>query len=358
MRERSDDTVRDMFDGVEYKKLTEPGELLHDRNNVSVTLNTDGAAIFLSGSNSLWPIMCRLNELPPDIRFNVETLFITSIWFGRSHPNMKVFLSQSVSKLRKVYLEGFQWSKNGEKVVTRVVCPNCCLDAPAVAQVQSTAQFNGSEGCGFCYHPGYLVNLTKDVLVNQQEVSSSDENEADHTNVRTESAEEENDSNLPVRRRKRDVKQVQYSFAGGVHPDRTDTEMRSHMVESEASGKSVHGVKGLSPLVLLPKFNLVTGFLIDFLHAVALGTSKHLLSLWFDEKFAKKNFSIRDRLDDVNTRLQSLKPPQKLHKRFEPLKKFSRFKGNMLEPWLLFYSLPCLLDILPGRECTTDTFPC
>lgn len=124
-RDSSDGTVRDIFDGLLYKKLSKPGGILHDRNNLSVTLFTDGAKIFLSGSNSMWPIMCRLNELPPTMRFDVENIFVTGLWFGRSHPNMTVYLSQFVEDARNLYEKGFDWTKSdGEVVHTKVATPN------------------------------------------------------------------------------------------------------------------------------------------------------------------------------------------------------------------------------------------
>ena len=37
--------------------------------NISLTLNTDGVAIFKSSKNSLWPVWLVINELPPTERY-------------------------------------------------------------------------------------------------------------------------------------------------------------------------------------------------------------------------------------------------------------------------------------------------
>lgn len=64
-RERGARNLRDIHDGKEYQKhkhfLSQPG-------NVTLTVNTDGVAIFKSTKISLWPIWLSINELPPHVR--------------------------------------------------------------------------------------------------------------------------------------------------------------------------------------------------------------------------------------------------------------------------------------------------
>ena len=60
------DTIRDIFDGQEYKKLVHSGFLSQaNRANVSFTLNTDGVDVYRSSKYSIWPIWLQINELPP-----------------------------------------------------------------------------------------------------------------------------------------------------------------------------------------------------------------------------------------------------------------------------------------------------
>ena len=61
-----DNTIRDIFDGREYRKHVQSGFLSEqNKANVSLTLNTDGVEIYKSSKYSLWPIWLQINELPP-----------------------------------------------------------------------------------------------------------------------------------------------------------------------------------------------------------------------------------------------------------------------------------------------------
>lgn len=59
-------SIRDLYDGQLYRKhqrfLLEPA-------NVSLTINTDGVAIFRSSNSSLWPVWIQVNELPKSKRY-------------------------------------------------------------------------------------------------------------------------------------------------------------------------------------------------------------------------------------------------------------------------------------------------
>ena len=61
-----------MYDGEQYTKHTEPvGFLSSDfPDNVSLSINTDGVAVFKSSKSEVWPIWIAINELPPKQRYN------------------------------------------------------------------------------------------------------------------------------------------------------------------------------------------------------------------------------------------------------------------------------------------------
>lgn len=70
---RSSDTesVCDIYDGEQYKKHTEPGGFLSPDfpDNISLTISTDGVAVFKSSKSEVWPIWIAINELPPKQRY-------------------------------------------------------------------------------------------------------------------------------------------------------------------------------------------------------------------------------------------------------------------------------------------------
>ena len=65
-RDGQSELIRDIYDGQEYKMHS---EFLSCPSNVSLTMNTDGIAIFKSTTMNVWPIWLVINELPKRMRF-------------------------------------------------------------------------------------------------------------------------------------------------------------------------------------------------------------------------------------------------------------------------------------------------
>ena len=62
---------------------------------------------------------------------------------------------------------------------------------------------------------------------------------------------------------------------------RTEAEHFQHAMAG-TSMEPVMGVKGPSPLMKLKSFQMVNGFVPDYMHSVCLGTIRQLVKLWFD----------------------------------------------------------------------------
>ncbi len=63
---------------------------------------------------------------------------------------------------------------------------------------------------------------------------------------------------------------------------RTNSQFKDNAVEAFRSATPQNGVKGLSMLFVLPLFNIVSGFVPDYMHSVLLGVCRQLMSLWLD----------------------------------------------------------------------------
>ena len=367
-RDQSNGAIRDVFDGLVYRKLADAGGILSNPDNFSCSVTTDGTPVFKSVKKSLWPIQCRINEFPPDQRFDSDNMFVCGLWYGSKEPIMNVFLRPFVLESRSLYDNGFTWQSDTGRVITsKVVILNFCLDSRAKPDVQCFKQLHSYDGCGYCYHPGDLVKLKKNEIVENETVAGceveedSDEqaessNEEDACNSESEveligAASDVNQRRKKKKKKKKRVtKAVRYCFSsGGVRTERTDEEMRNDMQLSQDSSKIQRGVKGISVVTLIPLFDVVFGFAIDFLHAVLLGVVKTLLGFWFDKKFSKKPYSIRSRLKEVDARLLGFCPPQNISRRPRTLSEYVHFKANELRAWLFFYSLPALEGILPDE---------
>lgn len=54
----------------------------------------------------------------------------------------------------------------------------------------------------------------------------------------------------------------------------------------------VNGLKGLSPLVNLPGYDLVRGQAVEYMHGVLLGVTRQMASFWFDTSNSGETFYI------------------------------------------------------------------
>lgn len=73
------DMIRDIHDGIEYKKMKEQ---FPDFFILSLTVNTDGARIFKSSNQSFWPLQLQQNFLPPIIRYIPKNILTAAIHQG------------------------------------------------------------------------------------------------------------------------------------------------------------------------------------------------------------------------------------------------------------------------------------
>jgi len=67
-----------------------------------------------------------------------------------------------------------------------------------------------------------------------------------------------------------------------------------HAEEANRMGKSSYGVKGSTIAMLIPQFDLITGFVPDYMHCVLLGVVRSFVSLWFDSCSHDKPYNVHD----------------------------------------------------------------
>jgi hypothetical protein len=147
---QSSDDVLDIYCGKEYRQhsfLMRPG-------NISLTLNTDGVAIFKSSKNSLWPVWLVINELPPKERFSRKNMILAALWFSEQKPTISTLLGRLIEELNDLYINGLTViTEHGERVV-RAALLICSVDLPARSMCANMKQFNGKYGCIYCENPG------------------------------------------------------------------------------------------------------------------------------------------------------------------------------------------------------------
>ena len=62
----------------------------------------------------------------------------------------------------------------------------------------------------------------------------------------------------------------------------------------------VKGIFGASVLCLHKPLNLVKAVVIDDLHCLFLGVTKHLITLWFGDKYRAFDFYIGEKVGKIN----------------------------------------------------------
>jgi hypothetical protein len=302
-RSPTDGEVCDVTDANLYRSIP----LLASRTgHISLTWNCDGVPLFKNSKQSLWPIRCKINELPEPL--SSRNLIMAALWFGPKKPCMSTFLMPFVKYMNNINLSGgISWQQPSTQSIiqSKILAIVCCADAPAKCMLQGTNQFNGEYGCNYCLHKGEVRNK----------------------------------GNGYVR----------------VYPLQDTTKRTHDLIISHGSknvqSKNKHemGVKTLTPLLLLDKFDMVIGFTIDYMHCILLGIVRQFLDLWLNTKHHGKLWYVGTQTAEINSRLLAVKPPCNVKRMPRSVNFYSTWKASECRSWLLFYSLFVLDPVLPKR---------
>ncbi|XP_037572456.2 uncharacterized protein LOC119454715 [Dermacentor silvarum] len=192
---------------------------------------------------------------------------------------------------------GITWTDGTTFISSQVHPFSCSADAPARAIMQNMRQFNGRFSCGWCLHPGTIVDGT-----------------------------------------------IKYTIDEPV-PDRTMEETINAMKTAARTGTIVQGIKGPTPLINMPHFDIIWGFTPDYMHCVLLGVARQFTKLWLSSVGQPYYIGRAALLSAVDKRLCNIKPPLCFRlQRTLSLQKY--WKATEWQQWLLWFSLPCLDGIL------------
>ena len=110
----------------------------------------------------------------------------------------------------------------------------------------------------------------------------------------------------------------------------------------------VFGVKGPSWLAVIPSYNIVEGNVVDYMHCVLLGVTKMLLKLWFDTENSSEMWYCGTKVQIADSKLLQIRPPLNITRTPRSIQQHrSYWKASEYRAWLLFYSIPVMLNILP-----------
>lgn len=311
--------LSDVDDGVLYKKIQEknPSNLL----TLALTLNADGANIFKSSKNSLWPIQIVLNCLPPGLRYLSDNIIVSTLYYGKEKPNMFDLLYLLAAEIHSCNERFISFYKNDEffNFIPKLLF--CACDLPARAAIQNFMGVNAKFGCSYCYHPGYSIpNNFKGTTVRY---------------VR-------DDATTKVRYHNESI-------------EIADMVEKSRLNDKKDKKDSIRGIKGYSALLLFDDINIIESFPIDFMHGVALGLTKDLIEIWIGKKriptppckdFKIKSVQLRTTLAK---RIFQLKPTRSIKRKPRSIFEIANIKASELLYLLWYYLRYALIGILPTR---------
>lgn len=122
-----------------------------------------------------------------------------------------------------------------------------------------------------------------------------------------------------------------------------------NMITAYESKSIVNGFKSVSPLVMIPNFDIIKGVVIDYMHNSLLGVANQLLSLIFDSENHKNDFYIGTQVKRVDKKYLCIKPFSDISRMPRSLEQRNMYKANEFRNWVLYYSIPSLYSILPRK---------
>lgn len=281
-------------------------------NDITCSINTDGVNVFKSSTFAIWPIFLSINELPYKLRRN-NTLLV-GLWFGKKKPSFNTFLSPFVDQCNELSHDGLSWTVNGLTLRSRVFFKMISADSVARAPLQGLKQFNGKFGCPFCYNPGKAFSIKDDkgkVVSSKWIVPYQD--------------------NARLRTHKLFLE---------------DLNILADKLESTTTENSHNGVLCCSPFVNLHDYDMVAGFVIDYMHTGLLGTLKTYTMMLIDSKNHNEPYYLGQSAQNlINSRLLNCKIPSEVNRPTRDLKEIAYWKANEWKTWLLI-CIPILQGIL------------
>ena len=238
---------------------------------------------------SLWPIELSITSLPPHIRMNVDYLLLGGIWLEPIKPDMNTILQTIIEKVNSLNAD-INTPQGIKQLKAKLLVG--MFDLPAKAAAVNMMQYNGRYGCLYCLDEGVHISHRRLYLPSDN------------------------------------------------HRPRNMKDMSKWATEE---GTPVFGVKG--PSVLSSTIDIVKSVPIDYMHAILEGNTKSLFNCWFDSKYHKSIFYLGKKVTAINCALLRIKPPGEFRRTPRPIETSKYWKACEYHAWLLFYSIPILLEV-------------
>lgn len=315
MNRKSDENkISDFFDGHIYQKLKAK---FSDSIILPFNLNVDGGKIFTSSKTSLWPLQLVQLYLPSNIRYLPDNMLVVGLYCGHEKPNLNAIIQPFTEEMSTLF-NGLYLKFMDELVHLVPLILFCSCDLPARAEMQNRKNC-GYNACSNCEHVGISVR-------------------------------NDNSKKSYVRYLKEEVPSKLRTHANCV--------ALCHEIHKRKTAPETSGFKGIPSMILFKEFDLIDGFVTDWMHGSLLGIIKLLLDIWFGKRklfytneersvFVFKPMSTANKLH-LNKRIMALKPYKRLnHKPRSIIDDRSFFSANEYRSLLWYHLKFALNGILP-----------
>lgn len=255
---------------------------------LALQINVDGIPLYKSSSSQRWPIMGKienLHEFSSVTYKNYKDPFIIGLYHGNSKPtSVEEFLSDFIVEMQHLESSGLIWNNTVYKVqISSFVC-----DMPARSYIKCVKGHGAYGGCDRCTQNGVYI----------RKVTFPETNAA----------------------------------------PRTDAAFRD-MIDNR-----YHTC--VTPLTSL-SINMVSSFVIDYMHLVCLGVVRKLVSLWLTGPLKTRIGWRAVKQINENFTLVKAYMPLEFQRKPRSISEFERWKAVEFRQLLLYTGPVCLVSVLP-----------
>ncbi|XP_043480061.1 uncharacterized protein LOC122509849 [Leptopilina heterotoma] len=328
------DIFSDIYDGRAYSDFVQslPPEDKHQY--VTFTFNCDGAPVFESSNTSIYPIQLMINELPFEVRTK-ETI-VAALWFGKSKPNMNVFLKGYVDQMNELTDSRVECVIQGEARLIRPFAICCSVDSVARYSMQGVGPHNSYYPCNWCLQKGkYIRNKANTggcVKFPIMKKVPEERNEDNFLNCLEYLIN--GPSTETVQDVMEEVNEGQEQNQGHEQEEEEDVGEKEDEEEEEEE-EHAYGVRHVTPLNLLQNFKMIDGFVPEDMHCERLGVGAQFTNIWI-RKLSRKDLTTIDNL------LESFSVPHQTMRLTRSITDRAYWKAKEWENWILFYSIPIM----------------
>lgn len=265
-------------------------------NRIGLIFNTDGISPFKSSRLTIWPVVLAFSNLPPNVRMNKDNLVTVTIWAGQSKPPMDVLFESLLSMFGQLSSHGVTLRISALSIRVKFQPLFGCFDLVAKAPILNMHQFNGKHGCPACLNPGVWTTSRY--------------------------------------------------YLPGTYPLRDNCSIKKAAEDAIKLREITNGIKGKS--ILTGVVDLMYGVPLDYMHCILEGVMKWMVEKWFASTSNGNAYYIGRFVKAVDCDLLQQCPPHDFSRVPRSIEKHRKYwKASEYRNFLLYYSLPILISVMP-----------